>query len=287
MRAGEPLHGTAVAATTTWLLLQVEQPWGPRGYDDLHLPPAVKEHLDRALRTVSGTRVQLVRRPGRHESTGVTLMVVVDGGIHRAQLERLEDVVALDVAALLQGRSSSSVTPGGRVALVCTHGKRDRCCAQLGRPVFDAVVATNAVDTWQTTHLGGHRFAPTLVFLPEGLSFGRLQPEEIEALVADYLQGRIGRLDRFRGRTCYESAVQAADCFLRDHTGVSNVADVRLEAVAESSGDRTAVTMTVVGYGQFVVTVQRESLAMPVVKSCGGPAEATAHHTLGSLRRIS
>ena len=52
--------------------------------------------------------------------------------------------------------------------LVCTHSKRDLCCAMYGRPLA-AGLASNpnyAQAVWETSHLGGHRFAPTAVQLP-------------------------------------------------------------------------------------------------------------------------
>ena len=65
--------------------------------------------------------------------------------------------------------------------LVCTHGRRDRCCGSLGtalvadlvRPAGEAgtsVAAGVGLDARlsRTSHTGGHRFAPTAAVFPEG-----------------------------------------------------------------------------------------------------------------------
>jgi hypothetical protein len=49
--------------------------------------------------------------------------------------------------------------------LVCTNGRRDVCCALWGQR-FYAAAAALLPNVWQTTHLGGHRFAATAVSLP-------------------------------------------------------------------------------------------------------------------------
>lgn len=43
--------------------------------------------------------------------------------------------------------------------LVCTHGKKDTCCAELGRPIMNAVTSVEETDMWECTHIGGDRFA--------------------------------------------------------------------------------------------------------------------------------
>ncbi|HEU5385864.1 MAG TPA: sucrase ferredoxin [Streptosporangiaceae bacterium] len=58
------------------------------------------------------------------------------------------------------------------MALVCTNGKRDRCCAVRGRPVAAAIADATGWDTWESSHLGGHRFAATAL-----LSCGDTEPK--------------------------------------------------------------------------------------------------------------
>ena len=71
--------------------------------------------------------------------------------------------------------------------LVCTHGMRDKCCAKLGRPVFRGAqrMATKGIlpnaRVWKTSHIGGHRFAPTAITFPDGRYYGRLSLSALKA----------------------------------------------------------------------------------------------------------
>jgi hypothetical protein len=119
---------------------------------------------------------------------------------------------------------------------VCTHGKRDRCCARYGRPLYDAV--SDQIDpewVWQCTHVGGDRFAGNLVCFPEGLYFGRVGLGDVWPLLDDYLSGRI-YVDRYRGRCAYPMPVQAAERELRINLGLTGLDDLQLVGVEQIGG---------------------------------------------------
>lgn len=73
-----------------------------------------------------------------------------------------------------------------RDLLVCTHGERDICCARFGEPAYQTLreaYASDSLRVWRCSHIGGHKFAPTLIDLPEGRYWGHLSPEALPALV--------------------------------------------------------------------------------------------------------
>jgi hypothetical protein len=60
--------------------------------------------------------------------------------------------------------------------LVCTHGRRDRCCGSLGTVLARQLLADplslgEGVRVWRTSHSGGHRFAATAIVLPQGTAW--------------------------------------------------------------------------------------------------------------------
>ena len=90
----------------------------------------------------------------------------------------------------------------GPLWLVCTNGKRDRCCAEMGRPIAGLLAQEWPEGTWETTHLGGHRFSGTLLALPSGITLGRLDTATaLDACAAvergevpvEWMRGRAGR----------------------------------------------------------------------------------------------
>jgi hypothetical protein len=80
---------------------------------------------------------------------------------------------------------------------------------------------------WQASHLGGDRFAGNVVFLPEGLYYGRVAPADAWPVLDEYLAGRI-ELDHYRGRSAYTFAEQAAEIAIRRTAGVRGLSDLEL-----------------------------------------------------------
>lgn len=137
----EPLAGTAATART-WLLLEQPGPWGAKALTSSHLDPEVGRALEAAAEG-TGVRVALIRRPGRHADSHpsarrrvyVTHTVPGNTWLRGHVTDRPEELLDLDFTALGAGDHGGFGTPhtGSPLALVCTNGKRDRCCALLGQ----------------------------------------------------------------------------------------------------------------------------------------------------------
>jgi hypothetical protein len=132
---------------------------------------------------VGGVRVQLVRAaeaPGR--SRRIT-SYRRPAGEWFAGYERAE--VQVDVDDVVPTLRAIGERPHARDAdvldvLVCTHGTRDVCCGSLGTTFaarleqLDLGGPSTTVRVWRTSHLGGHRFAPTALVLPDGTMWAHL-----------------------------------------------------------------------------------------------------------------
>lgn len=64
--------------------------------------------------------------------------------------------------------------------LVCTHGSRDPCCGLLGVPVHKRLAEISERSVIQSSHLGGHRFAPVIAAFPEWRFYGHVEMEQLE-----------------------------------------------------------------------------------------------------------
>lgn len=257
LAAGEPLAGTA-AVGTRWLLVEVRRAWGRDAVVDSGLPEPVRARLD----AFQG-KVLLVRRPDRRQ--GVTLVVATvaeDGGTAvRHELGALEELPGVEL--------EEGDPVAGPIVLVCGHGRRDACCARLGLPLFDVLAPQLAPDRlWQSSHLGGHRFAPNVLVLPYGIQLGRIPLERAAEVAALLRDGRIP-LDLYRGRTIFEPAVQAAEIAVRSVTGCDGVADLRL-----LSHERDLVTFSTPS-GELAARVEQRPGPLVAV-SCGTDPEPTA-----------
>lgn len=218
--AGEQVFGTA-SPTDLWLALEYRGLWTRKAVADNGLPEAVRAFLQSGPAGVS-MRPVLIRQPGRHTDEIMCYAGVVEEQeprLYRFVLNGYEDLLTLDIAALVRGDAQYAAhLTDEPLYFVCTNGKRDRACSREGMPVYQSLAALDSAHTWQSTHLGGHRFAATALVLPAGALYGHLMPQDAENLWALSQRGQLD-LAHLRGRTCYPKPVQAAAYYLRRETG--------------------------------------------------------------------
>jgi hypothetical protein len=150
----------------------------------------------------------------------------------RLQLKDYEDMRALDLDSVARGADLQ----GGELMktplyLVCTHGRRDKCCAKFGIPVYNALREQAGESVWQSSHVGGDRFAANLVCFPHGLFYAHATPDSAREIVSEYARGRLVA-EKFRGRACYYGFAQAAEFFARRETGLAGLDDLRFHSSA-------------------------------------------------------
>ena len=239
---GEPLSATA-SRIDHWLLVEYRGVWTRDVLAGSLLSDAVKEHVTAQLAALPNSRLLFIRRPERRKHGLYAVYfgrsLEKDQAFYRVDCERYDDLLEVDFAAALATPDSGrAVAVEHPLIVVCTHGKRDRCCAKFGQPLYDELRAqTDGEWVWQATHVGGDRFAGNVVFLPEGLYFGRVERADVWPLLDEYLAGRIAPAN-YRGRSCYPLYVQAAEAAVRAQTGSSRVDDLSLVEV-EASGERS------------------------------------------------
>ncbi len=218
--SGEELAGSAIPFEHR-LLVEVSPPWEGDVGASRHYPEGLWEALMGAWRRGSQVGMTAILPDPEYSVEGRSRLVYLrrpDGPFagyeKREYLLPDEDLVPA-VEALFGGpegalrfeeyrRDTGSV----RDLVVCTHGSHDACCGKFGYPIYEKLRRDHAqqdrLRVWRASHLGGHRFAPTLVDYPEGRYWGRLEPWAVEALVSR--KGPASELRRFhRGWSGLES----------------------------------------------------------------------------------
>jgi hypothetical protein len=264
--AGEPVLGTAVESVDRWLLLEVTDPWAPDALSTEALPESVRARLARWLEA-PGSRFQLIRRPGHGRKRRAFIVVSSAANrkhIAKLEIDRYEDLLDVDLEAVPAETSEP-------MCLVCVHGRRDRCCALHGGAVFKAIEA-RGVNVWQTSHLGGHRFAACALWLPDGLMYGRLRAEHAHDFVSAYEAGEVGELALFRGRCVYDRPTQAAEILLRGRLGVQQVDAIEWLGTVPGR-DATWEARFRSEVGDTVVRVRLEETGVTRPPSCGAEPE--------------
>jgi hypothetical protein len=187
--AGVSPVGTA-APSRLFVLVEWPLPW-PHDVSEIGALAPVQT----AARELGG-RVQCIASAGRADTSDGLCEVAVlraapepDGftGPYSEQTVRVpqSDVVGAVTAMLDDPARNRRRYPHRRV-LICAHGRRDRCCGSSGTALALAVASDGlgaGVGLWRTSHLGGHRFAPTALILPEATQWARVGAATLRRIV--------------------------------------------------------------------------------------------------------
>ncbi|MEU8783567.1 sucrase ferredoxin [Streptomyces sp. NPDC048637] len=306
--SAESLAGTAAPART-WLLIEQTGPWGAHALTESHLDPDVGRALEAAAEG-TGVRVALIRRPGRHAdchgTSGRRLFLAHTAPgrswIRTTTVTDPRTALGLDFMALGAGEHHGLWEPyiGEPMVLVCTNGKRDRCCALLGRPLA-AELAAGGSEVWEVTHIGGHRFSPTLFVLPYGYAYGRASAPLVKEAVEAARDGRITG-DHCRGRSAWDRPGQAADLAIRGLIGEDRAdaldvvrtdtvwpeprsADSRTPGISAVAGASPAWVVTIAHSDgrTWRVAVEQRADGAAAPASCGAPLGPPARMVVVSV----
>jgi hypothetical protein len=282
VRRGDIRYGTA-SPVPRWFLIEQPGGWGVDAVLQSDLDPEVGAALLAKARP-AGTRVVLIRRPGRRTRAGRRRWAVVDS---RAGHERVgwgrwdRPEQLLDVPF-----DAPAGDPGGPVYLVCAHGRHDPCCAIRGRPVAEALAAARPGRVWECSHVGGDRFAANLLALPHGLYYAHVTAATATGLAAAYERGEVQpRL--LRGRSAFAAPAQAAQHYARLALGETGLDALRPIGLARLGDGLWRSRLVAPGGGTVLVTV-RAGLGPPVRLTCSSrTAEPPRTWELVALRRAA
>ena len=223
LRAGVDPIGTATPFDELFLL-QVAPPWPSIALKAAGVPAGLQQALAPAIqagRTVYGLLIDADDVPPAPAGMLRFIHVRRPPGPAR-QLERKQYLVSLDEAAASFGSLALAEAPGSaleiepppaRELLVCTHGSRDGCCGEFGEAAYRYLCDRYAgpdLQVWRASHFGGHRFAPTLIDLPDGRCWGWLTAARIDALV-ERREPVAELMPAYRGWCALPNEAQAAE----------------------------------------------------------------------------
>lgn len=197
--SGEDPLGSAWA-TPRYLLVELALPWG---YDLLagkQIPAGLGEFVadlyerGKAWGLIGMAPDEAYSMPGMARVIDLALPEPPFRGYARREYLIPPDALVAALRTMADDPGSDLLDPyrqepsAVRDLLVCTHGAVDACCAKFGYPFYRrlrqiAAETEGAVRVWRCTHFGGHRFAATLLDMPEGRYWGRLEARHLSHLV--------------------------------------------------------------------------------------------------------
>lgn len=254
---GIPLLGTATQGDI-WFLLQYRGSWGSKAFEESTIPEDVKAYLSSFNTANKRLRILLLRQGPTESTAGITFFIgqtsAIKPRLYEYQLDQYEDILNLDLQNMALGKPGDPVHLRHKpLYLVCTNGRRDKCCSVYGPEVYQAMAQEAGKAVWQSSHIGGHNQAPIMLFFPHGVNYGHATPSEARRLVQAYQQGRIV-LHHYRGRVCYDNHLQAAEHFWREQTGVLDLPGMKILSETQMGDDQWAVSLQ--GVDDEVINIQ-------------------------------
>ncbi|PID54023.1 MAG: hypothetical protein CSA58_11655 [Micrococcales bacterium] len=261
---GESMAGTA-CQTPGVLLLEHAGPWPLEAL--ACLPHHTRSVLENACQQAT-LLPALIRRhlaaPGSVYQPMLIMWVPDEGGMLAGRRleaqDDLEDIDLVESAELLR----DGEIPGGWQQLpyliaVCAHGRRDACCAELGRELAGALLVHEPQLVWEVSALGPQRFGAGALALPQGVMYGRLGPQDAAGLVEATRANQL-LVANMRGRHGQTPATQAAEIEVRTTSGCTDNDQVilldELTIPVDPARERT-VTEWEVGGSPWTVVVDR------------------------------
>jgi hypothetical protein len=205
-----------------------------------------------------------------------------------------------DLKDLLIAAAQGELPPWGSktkdpMLFVCTHAKRDVCCALAGRPLADALAADPSTrdSVMEVSHLGGHRFAPNILLLPTGHVYGRIDATTACEVLEGARNGKLLHPEFMRGRSSAAAPAQAAAIAVRHTYGVDGLDSIDiLRRVGdrlvpfplrwEGEDGKAELEVRHVDGRTWTVTVKESELAARP-ESCGKPAKPSSVWTVESM----
>lgn len=279
---GEDAIGT-VSGYEQFLIVEVPLPWPYAVTEANAFPPGLYAVIEEGMRRKLSYRFEAIVPDAEWSQPGLTRVIHyrlsrIDGSFDekvsfQQGFERQEYLLPLDqvagvAAALLYepehlAEYANWAVESGPVRdlLVCTQGSRDAACGHYGYPLYREIRTnwvTPTLRVWRASHIGGHRFAGTLLDFPTGLGWGYMTPAELGPLLhqsegpvalADCLRGALAPITHWEQIAEAEALKQVGWSYLagpRRTLLVSKELD-RAEVLVESPTQRWRATVSVRG----------------------------------------
>ena len=306
---GEDPAGTA----PSWercMYLELAKPWDTYVDESKHFPTGVLDAMDRADERGVSTKLQCMTPDQEYSVEGHTRLIFYSRPtgpmakydkdeflVPKDRVESLAEAYLNNPDQLGDFEDFKQNTANTRDIFVCSHGSHDTCCATFGYVVFEALRNQysrgegGALRVFQSSHIGGHRFSPNILDMPEGRNWVRLGVEDLDSLV--HRNAPVSQLkENYRGwvalDTHFEQLVER-EAFMQEgwswaeravSGSVSNVtdgdqkADVRLEFTDAGNGTT----------GAYEGTVEQTGSAPRVTCREGEKSEDSPQYTVSPLR---
>jgi len=169
-----------------YVLVECPLPWPHQAAEAKSVPENLRELMRELCETQQSVRFLFIYNQALQLRDGNRVIILTlpqrrTQGFYKyeSQVSDLTKVAPL-IQSYLTDRTNADLEDSSAIRdiLVCTHGTHDKCCGKYGKPFYQEACEITAsfpnVRVWQSSHFGGHRFAPTAIDFPQGRFYGFL-----------------------------------------------------------------------------------------------------------------
>ncbi|WP_449394964.1 sucrase ferredoxin [Devosia riboflavina] len=207
LERGEPLAGTGDAPKRVLMLAWPRGKWRTPRWELVDMSPELSQTLHEAA----------------HAKLHVALVDKVEAEGSLPTLHALPENVYADFTDEAELIAAIRDYVGGKVfagtldtrptVICCTDSRRDACCARHGFSTYKALVKLADPQDFnivQATHIGGCRFAASLVVMPQRQRYGRMTAEHAEGFLDAIAKNEV-YLPTYKGRSDASEPAQVAE----------------------------------------------------------------------------
>jgi (2Fe-2S) ferredoxin len=279
LERGEPHEGTGNAPERMLLLAWPRGKWRTPRWESADMSARLAQAVHEAA--LAGVHVALVDKMG--EIDGLPQLQAQPESV-RADFASEADLIAA-IGNYVDGNLFVGTPEPRTTILVCTDSRRDACCARYGFSTYKALTAIAdpaMFNVVQATHLGGCRFAASLVVVPQRERYGRMTAGQVPAFIEALSRGEIF-LPAYKGRTGMPEPLQVAELaalrWAETHAHGTSSITLSADPLPSEPADGQDLTVHALLHGT-ALSIRLKAKSFHVQGNCGVVAEGRGQHTL-------
>jgi len=183
-------RGTALNIDAV-VLIELQLPW-PK---PVFMHPNLKKFASLMNTSMGITRVLACQPRSNKQTTTVTVFYKEDTTFDRWVFElENENSLAELIETLISSKpenidTSKQIEENKEAVLLCTQGSHDICCGSKGTRLANQIEdQDNNIDLYKVSHLGGHRFSPTAMTMPDGRMWANLDLVTLDSILKKQIE---------------------------------------------------------------------------------------------------
>ncbi len=245
-----PLIGT-MSRRSVQIFIEMAKPWpSPLVFDGLAtlVGEAIKAGMQTSLLAFAPvgvdfdpTRVKVI--VGRQEQGGMQPFAWQQFQIEQGEVPCLVRSVLGLAAEPIDVARYEMKEPVGRQLFICAHAAHDGCCGTFGGELAQTLALDSelagVVGVSECSHMGGHRFAPTMIEVPSMACYGFLDAKAAKDIALRRGSADELVLEHYRGFAGLPEKLQCVEALILQSKGWSWLSEQ--QATIQEDGEKVSV----------------------------------------------